>query len=62
MRYPILMKNLTGDVVLFIKDRTGVVVSPGPYCGVFSESWDMRYFGSFEGEIVLTNKEQTINA
>lgn len=55
--YPKLMKTHSGQVVLFHRNKTGMVVkSTGNNAiGHFSENWDMNSFTDYTGSITLTN-------
>ena len=59
IKYPCLMRNMyNGRIVLFSKDRVGVVLysgsSPLPV-GYYSDSWEMHIFEPFKGRLILEN-------
>ena len=58
--FPKLMISSNGRIVIFYKDREGVVVKQSALpdslpTGFYSESWDMSYFADYNEPITLQN-------
>lgn len=58
IKYPCLMVDAEGAVVLFHRAGRGVVVSPCDMTkvGDYSGNWQMCYFKPFHGTVTLSNE------
>jgi hypothetical protein len=58
--FPKLMESDIGTIVLFYKEREGVLLKTVPESfkevGEYHEEWAMDIFTDFEGKLELTNK------
>jgi hypothetical protein len=58
--FPKLMESDIGTIVLFYKEREGVLLKTVPESfkevGEYHEEWAMDCFTDFEGKLELTNK------
>ena len=60
VKYPCLMKSLiSGNILLFIANRTGYVVYIDPRSSAnfwqYSNDWDMNNFEPYSGDVILSN-------